>query len=163
MNVGLTTLGFRKYDVAKEQFSKVLELSPKTYDAQIGLGIANRGLKDFEAAEKAYKAAMQLDSKRGESYYNLAVLFKDFRATKQDPKESIATYQQAQGYFRQFIEKGGSPEDVKEAKEQVALIDKTIASTQKFLQNQANQPPPPKEAAPPADKPADKDAPAPKK
>jgi tetratricopeptide (TPR) repeat protein len=142
MNVGLTTLGFRKYDVAKEQFTKVLELQPKNFDAQIGLGIANRGLKDFEGAEKAYKAAMQLDSKRGESYYNLAVLFKDFRATKQDPKESIGTYRQAQGYFRQFIERGGNPEDVKEAKEQVALIDKTITSTEKFLQNQANQPPP---------------------
>jgi tetratricopeptide (TPR) repeat protein len=156
-NVGFTTLGFRKYDVAKEQFSKVIELAPKDYDAVIGLGIANRGLKDFEGAEKAYKQAMQLDSRRGDAYYNLAVLYKDFRATKQDPKESIATYQQAQSYFKQFIEKGGNADDVKEAKEQVALIDKTIASTQKFLQNQANQPPPPKEQpAPPADK-GDKD------
>ena len=38
MNVGETVLGFRKYDVAKDNFSKVLELQPKNYDAMIGLG-----------------------------------------------------------------------------------------------------------------------------
>jgi tetratricopeptide (TPR) repeat protein len=148
MNVGLTTLGFRKYDVAKEQFSKVIELAPKTYDAYIGLGVALRGLKDFEGAEAQYNAAMKLDSRRGESYYNLAVLYKDFRATKQEPEASIPTYQRAKDFFRQFIDKGGNVEDIKEAKEQVALIDKTVTQTQKFIQAMKNQPPPTPTPAP---------------
>jgi Tfp pilus assembly protein PilF len=164
MNVGLTTLGFRKYDVAKEQFTKVLELAPKNYDAMIGLGVALRGLKDFEGAEATYKKALSLDSKRGEAYYNLAVLAKDFRATKQPPQDSIATYKAAQGYFRDFISKGGSPQDMAEAKEQIALIDKTITSTQKFLEAQAKMPkqdptPPPTPPTPPAG--GDAPAPAP--
>ncbi len=140
MNVGLTTLGFRKYDVAKDQFSQVLKLDPKNYDAVIGLGVALRGLKDFDGAEQQYNAAIRLDSRRGEAYYNLAVLYKDFRATKQEPAASIPTYNKAKDYFRQFIDKGGNPSDVKEAKEQIALIDKTVAQTKKFIQSQQNQP-----------------------
>ena len=151
MNVGLTTLGFRKYDVAKEQFTKVIELSPKSYDAHIGLGAALRGLKDLDGAEAQYKKASQLEPNRGEAYYNLGVLYKDFRATKQEPAASISTYEQAKGFFRQFLDKNASAEDKAEGKEQVALIDKTIKQTQQFLKNMANQPPPPATpATPPA-------------
>jgi tetratricopeptide (TPR) repeat protein len=140
MNVGLTTLGFRKYDVAKEQFSQVIKLAPKTYDAYIGLGVALRGLKDFDGAESQYNAAAKLDGRRGEAHYNLGVLYKDFRATKQEPAASIPTYNKAKEYFREFISRGGPPDEVKEAKEQIALIDKTIAQTQRFIESQKNQP-----------------------
>ena len=152
MNVGLTTLGFRKYDTAKEQFTEVIKLSPKSYDAYIGLGVALRGLKDFDGAEAQYNAAAKLDSKRGDAFYNLGVLYKDFRATKQEPAASIGTYNKAKDYFRQFLDKGGSPSDVAEAKVQVAAIDKTVADTQRYLQNLANQPPPTPTPAPPAPK-----------
>ncbi len=147
MNVGLTTLGFRKYDTAKEQFTEVIRLAPKTYDAHIGLGVALRGLKDFDGAEAKYNDALKLDSRRGEAYYNLAVLYKDFKATKQEPEPSIPTYNKAKEYFRQFTDKGGDAADIKEAKEQMVLIDKTVAQTQKFIQamkNAPQQPPAPK-------------------
>lgn len=152
LNVGLVTLGFRKYDTAKEQFSKVLELAPKSptlmYDAYIGLGAALRGLKDLDGAEANYKKASQLDPKRGEAFYNLAVLYKDFRANKQeDLKQSQATYRQAKEFFQQFTSKKAEPEDVAEAKVQIGMIDKTIAQLDTFIKAQANQPP-----APPAPK-----------
>jgi Tfp pilus assembly protein PilF len=140
MNVGLTTLGFRNYNMAKEQFTEVTRIQPKNYDAVIGLGNALRGLNDFEGAEREFKKAMDLDRRRGEAFYNLGVLYKDFRATKQQPQESIATYNVAKNYFQEFITKGTDPKDVAEAKEQVALINKTVAQTQKFLQSMANQP-----------------------
>lgn len=155
MNVGLTTLGFRKYDTAKEQFAEIVKLQPKAYDAYIGLGVALRGLKDFDGAEAQYNAAAKLDSRRGEAYYNLAVLYKDFRATKQEPAASIGTYNKAKDYFRQFIDKATSPEDAKEAKEQIALIEKTVAQTQKYIESMKNMPqqpptPTPAPAAPAA-------------
>jgi tetratricopeptide (TPR) repeat protein len=84
INVGQVTLGFRKYDVAKEMFEKAIELAPKNYDAYIGLGIALRGLKDLDGAEAQYKKARDIDPRRGEAFYNLAVLYKDFRASKGD-------------------------------------------------------------------------------
>jgi len=149
INVGLVTLGFRKYDTAKEMFGKALELAPKNYDAYIGMGIALRGLKDLDGAEDMYKKARDIDPKRGDAYYNLAVLYKDFRASKNsDLTASIATYKQAKDFFQQFATMQGEQTDKVEAKEQVALIDKTITQIQAFMKAQANQPPPP--AAPPA-------------
>lgn len=140
MNVGLTTLGFRNYTLAKEQFQEVIKIQPKNYDAVIGLGNALRGLNDFDAAEREFKKAMDIDRQRGEAFYNLGVLYKDFRATKQPPKESLATYEIAKRYFQDFTTKQADQKDIAEAKEQVALINKTVAQTQKFLQSIANQP-----------------------
>jgi tetratricopeptide (TPR) repeat protein len=149
VNVGMVTLGFRKYDVAKEMLSKAVELSPRNYDAYIGLGIALRGLKDLDGAEAQYKKAREIDAKRGEAFYNLGVLYKDFRASKNnDLAAAIVTYKQAKEFFQQFMSAQADQADKTEAKEQIALIDKTIAQAQNFLKTQASQP---AAANPPAD------------
>ena len=134
INVGLVTLGFRKYDTAREMFSKAIELAPKSYDAYIGLGIALRGLKDLDGAEAQYKKAKELDPRRGDAYYNLAVLYKDFRSSKDD---FIGSYKQAREFFQQFLTMQGDASDKAEAKEQIAVIDKTV---QNFMKIQAAQP-----------------------
>lgn len=152
VNLGQLTLGFRKYDTAKEMFGKAIELAPTSYDAHVGLGIALRGLKDLDGAEQMYKKARDLDSKRGDAYYNLAVLYKDFRASKNaDLAASIGTYKQAKEFFQQFLGMQGEQADKTEAKEQIALIDKTITQIQGFMKAQASQPPPPAAPAAPAD------------
>jgi tetratricopeptide (TPR) repeat protein len=141
INVGLVTLGFRKYPLAKEMLSKAIELDPRNYDAYIGLGVALRGLKDLEGAEAQYKKARDLDPKRGDAYYNLGVLYKDFRASKSsDLAASIGTYKQAKELFQQFLNLQVAAADKAEAKEQIALIDKTIVQIQSFLKAQASQP-----------------------
>ena len=148
VNVGLVTLGFRKYDLAKDMLTKAIELSPKNYDAYIGLGIALRGLKDLDGAEAQYKKAKDIDPRRGDAYYNLGVLYKDFRASKNsDLTASIATYRQARDFFQQFMSMQGDAAEKAEAKEQIALIDKTVLQIQAFQKAQANQPPPPQEPA----------------
>jgi tetratricopeptide (TPR) repeat protein len=137
--------------VAKEQFSKVLELQPKNYDAMNGLGAALRGLKDLDGAEAQYKKAKDLDPKRGEAYYNLAVLYKDFRASKQeDLRKAQDIYRSAKGFFNVFMSKTGDAADKAEAKEQVAMIEKTIKQLDDFLKNA----PPAAPAAPAAPAPA---------
>jgi tetratricopeptide (TPR) repeat protein len=150
LNVGLTTVNFRKYDTAKEQFAKVLELTNnKNYDAFIGLGLALRGANDFAGAEGEYNNALKLDGTRGEAYYNLGVLFKDFKANKAgDLKESQSTVRKAKDYFNQFLSKNATGEDKAEAKEQIVLCDKYVAQIDQFLKAQAAAPPPP--ATPPA-------------
>ena len=146
INVGQLTLGFRKYDTARDMFSKAIELAPKNYDAYIGLGIALRGLKDLDGAEAQYKKAMDLDPKRGEAYYNLAILYKEFRSSKED---FVASYKKAKDYFQQFLTMQADQADKNEAKEQIAMIDKTV---QNFLK--APPPPPAAPAAAPASPPA---------
>ena len=141
MNVGQVTLGFRKYDTARDMFSKVIELSPRNYDAYIGLGVALRGLKDLDGAEAQYNKAKDLDPKRGEAYYNLAILYKEFRSSKED---FVASYKKAKDYFQQFLTMQGDQADKAEAKEQIAMIDKTV---QNFLKS------PPPQSAQPAAKP----------
>jgi tetratricopeptide (TPR) repeat protein len=149
-NVGMVTLGFRNYELAKEMLSKVVELSPKHYDAHIGLGVALRGLKDLDGAEAEYKKAKDIDPRRGDALYNLGVLYKDFRASKNsDLQASIGTYRQAKEFFQQFMTTQAEQADKTEAKEQIALIDKTIKQIESFMKAQANQPPPPPEPAAP--------------
>jgi len=141
MNVGMVTLGFRKYDLARDMLSKAIELDPKNYDAYIGLGVALRGLKDLDGAEAQYKKARDLDPKRGDAYYNLGVLYKDFRASKNsDLNAAIGIYTQAKDQFEQFLKMQISAADKAEAKEQIVLIDKTVTEARRFLKNQASQP-----------------------
>jgi tetratricopeptide (TPR) repeat protein len=141
INAGLLTLGFRKYDTAKDMFGRAVELAPKNYDAFIGLGIAQRGLSDLDGAEASYKKAQQLDPRRGEAYYNLGVLYKDFRANKQaDLKASVVVYRQAKDFFNQFLDKSGSNEEKAEARENIKDIDKVTKQLEQFMAAQAAQP-----------------------
>jgi tetratricopeptide (TPR) repeat protein len=167
INAGLLNLGFRKYDTAKELFSKAVELAPKNYDAVIGLGIAQRGLNDLDGAEASYKKAMSLDGSRGDAYYNMGVLYKDFRANKQnDPDQvqalmkSVAIYDQAKGFFQQFLGKQGSEADKKEAQENIKDCEKVSKQLTTFANQLKNQPKMP-DTPPPAPAPAP--APAPSK
>lgn len=151
MNVGLTTVNFRKYDTAKEMFAKVLELTGnKSYDAYIGLGLALRGQNDFAGSETQYNNAIKLDGNRGEAYYNLGVLYKDFKANKAgDLSASQDIDKKAKEYFNTFLSKNGSKEDKDEAKEQIILCDKLIKQIDEFKKAQANQPPAPAPAPAP--------------
>jgi tetratricopeptide (TPR) repeat protein len=154
VNAGLLTIGFRKYDVAKDLFGKAVELAPKNYDAIIGLGIAQRGMGDFDGAEASFKKAQGIDPRRGDAYYNLGVLYKGFRANKQnDPDQikalrgSINTYRQAKEFFQQFLDKQADASDIAEAKENIKDCDKVIKQLENFVVSLQNQPPPP--VAPP--------------
>ena len=161
INAGLLTLGFRKYDTAKEMFGKALEVAPKNYDATIGLGVAMRGLNDLDGAEAQYKKAMQLDPKKGDSYYNLGVLYKDFRANKQNDPDPIKalrasqnTYKQARDFFNQFADKDGDPGDKAEAKNNIADCDKLIKQLDSAITSLQNAPAPTPAPAAPAPAPA---------
>lgn len=157
INAGLLTLGFRKYDTAKEMFAAATQLAPKNYDAMIGLGVAQRGLNDLDGAEKSYKAAMAIDSSRGDAYFNLGVLYKDFRANKQnDPdqvkalRKSVEVYKQAKDFFQQFLSKSGAETDKTEAKENIKDCDKVVKQLEQFADQLAKQPPQPAPTPAPA-------------
>ena len=90
-------------------FGGLVKLRPKSYDAVIGLGIAQRGLKDLDGAEASYKRAMKLNGKKGDAYYNLGVLYYSFRANASDDlKASLAAYKKARGYYQQYLGKSGN-------------------------------------------------------
>ncbi len=161
INAGLLTLGFRKYDVAKEMFGKALEIQPKNYTATIGLGIALRGLNDLDGSEQQYKKAQQINPQRGDAYYNLGVLYKDFRATKTNDPDPIkalqasqGVYKQAREFFPQFLDKDATPADKQEAKNNISDCEKVVKQLDNAILSLKNAPPPPPTAPAPAPAPA---------
>ena len=54
-------------------------MQPKNYEAAIGLGVALRGNKKIDEAEAQYNAAQKLDSANPSSYFNLGLLYQDYK------------------------------------------------------------------------------------
>jgi tetratricopeptide (TPR) repeat protein len=135
MNAGNIVLGFRKYDVAKQQFEAVLELKPKNYDAMVGLGIAQRGMGDLEAAEASYKKAQKLNPRGGPAVYNLGLLHKDFYASRAgDENATMAEYKKAKTYFTQFLSKADvDKRDKKDAEDHIEDCDKAVSQLQEAI------------------------------
>ena len=151
MNVGNIVLGFRKYQEASQQFNAVLGRQPKNYDAIVGLGIAQRGLKQLDQAEKSYRKAADLDQTRAEAYFNLGVLYKDFRANQtQDLRAAQNYYRTAIKYFQQSSGKTSADPDIeRDARDNLSDCEKNLRSLDEAIRTQASQPAK-------ADKPADK-------
>src|SRR5262249_15176411 len=98
MNVAQIVLSSRNYDEAETQFREVLKLRKNDYAALVGLGVALRGqatvlrsagqqdkfaLK-IDDAEKSYRGAIEIDRNRPDAYYNLGLLYKDYRTNDPD-------------------------------------------------------------------------------
>jgi Flp pilus assembly protein TadD len=102
MNFGQITFSFRGYTDARQAFSRALELRPNSYDASLGLGAALRGLNEVEQSEAQYNAAIQTDANRPEAYYNLGILYHEYRGG------TIPELERAKQYYQQFVQKAGS-------------------------------------------------------
>ncbi len=109
MNFGQVTLSFRGYEDAKAAFERAVRLHPEDYDAIIGLGAALRGLEQYDAAEEQYKKAQKLQPNRPESYYNIALLYQDYK------NGTLEDFQTAKRYFEQFLAKAGGNPKYKDA------------------------------------------------
>lgn len=79
-------------------------------------------------AEASYKQALKLDNTRGAAYFNLGVLYKDFRANKAGGLAgSVKAYEKALEYFRDFQSKRDvTKDDIKEAKDNIKDLEKII-------------------------------------
>ena len=142
MNVGNIVLGFRKYEEASQQFTAVLKEEPKNYDAIVGLGIAERGQKQLDQAERSYKKASELDGRRAEAFFNLGVLYKDFRANEtQDLRAAQGHYRTAIKYFQQSQGKQtADPDLLRDSRDNISDCEKNLRSLDDAIRTQASQP-----------------------
>jgi len=97
MNLASLSLNNRDYVTAEENFKAVIKLQPKNFEASIGLGVALRGNKKIDEAEAQYNTAKGLDPSQGASYFNLGLLYQEY---KDGQKPAL---QKAQDYYRQFL------------------------------------------------------------
>lgn len=102
MNFGQLTLSFRGYQDAVRAFTQARRLQPNSYDATIGLGAAQRGLTQLDEAEATYRAAIELDAQRPEAYFNLGLLYQDFKGGQ------IPQLRQATEFYEQFTSRAGN-------------------------------------------------------
>ena len=102
MNFGEITISFRGYEDARVAFARAVELRPRDYDAHIGLGAALRGLNQAAPAQEQYEAAVAIDGNRPEAYFNLGILYQDYKSG------SIEDLNRAKRYYEQFLAKVGS-------------------------------------------------------
>ena len=150
MNVGQIVLSSRNYDDAENQFREVLAMERNNYEALIGLGIALRGQAtvaraagksgDFDAkikdAEDTYNKAMTLDRNRPDSYYNLGLLYKDYKTNSEDQSRNIAQYRRAKQYFQDYLARADKSEEkrddaqghIQDCDKYVDILTKAMAS-----------------------------------
>jgi tetratricopeptide (TPR) repeat protein len=102
MNFGQITFQFRGYADAERAFRTATTLRARNYEATLGLGSALRGLGRVEDAQAQYEAAIQIDANRAEAYYNLGLLYQDYKSG--DPGD----LNRATAYYQQFLQRAGN-------------------------------------------------------
>src|SRR3954452_3094747 len=133
MTLAALSLNNRDYLTAEENFKAVIKLQPKNFEAAIGLGVALRGNKKIDEAEAQYNAAKGLDPSQGGSYFNLGLLYQEY---KDGQKPSL---QKAQDYYRQFLgHASGTPDSLKkEAEKRIKDIDEIYVALEEAAKMQA--------------------------
>jgi Tfp pilus assembly protein PilF len=134
LNLAALSLNNRDYNTAEENFRAVIKLQPKNFEASIGLGVALRGNKKIDEAEAQYNAAKGLDPSQGGSYFNLGLLYQEY---KDGQKPSL---QKAQDYYRQFLghASGGTSDSLKkEAEKRIKDIDEIYVALEEAAKMQA--------------------------
>jgi len=86
------------YARAKGELETIVDKSPDDLEAQVALGVAARGLKDFKGAQKIWerviKRGARRDPARADAIFNLAILKSDFLEDVPGAKQMLEQYLQ---------------------------------------------------------------------
>jgi tetratricopeptide (TPR) repeat protein len=134
MNMALIAVRFRDYATAETSFKTAMKdkRMAKNIEAYLGLGVAQRGLRKFSEAEESFKKAQGMDKGDPRAIYNLAILYHEHLATREDlDLEGIKKhYTTAKGFFQQFLTAAGPRKEYAtlsgEAKSRVEQIDESF-------------------------------------
>jgi tetratricopeptide (TPR) repeat protein len=98
LNKAAVLLDAGDYARAKVELTAALDKRPDDLAAQVSLGVALRGLKDFAQARKVWervaKASGQRDTEHADALYNLAILKADFLEDIPGAKADLDQYMQ---------------------------------------------------------------------
>lgn len=130
LNLAMVSIRFRDYARAEKSLSAVVE-SPEARDltdAYLGLGVAQRGLRNYEAAERSFHEARKLNKSDPRALYNLGILYQEHIATSTEGK-AIAENEKAKDYYEKFIRTASGKHHrsaVIDARARVKTIDEYI-------------------------------------
>ena len=100
-------------------------------EAWLALGVVQRGLRDFDAAERAYQRAGEISPDDPRPAFNLGVLAQDHKvAFAEDSADWIALSNEAVGHFEAFVAKAGAAPSwqpsVATAKDRIVVARDTV-------------------------------------
>ncbi len=103
LNAALLELELRNFASAKEnlEVASGLGSGARKHEAVLALGVANRGTRDFRAAEKAYAQAHELNGADPRPLYNAGVLYQEHIAPASDG-DGVSQGTVATAYFERF-------------------------------------------------------------
>lgn len=125
LNIGAITLSARDYASAEAAFKAALDAKPgdlgQRFDATMGMGVALRGQRRIDEAEKWYAKAKEVDPRSCAVAYNLGVLNQDYKAgTEADLKK-------AESLFSEFNSCGkADAEKLKDSTRRIKDIEDTF-------------------------------------
>jgi adenylosuccinate synthase len=115
----------------------VLNLQPNNFDAALGMGVALRGQRKIDEAEKWYKKAAEIDGKNCGVAYDMGLLYQDY---KNDPNNQ--NRRQAQQFYNQYVSCAqgsgrGDKKKVEDAQRRVKDIDDEFAAIEQAKKMEA--------------------------
>ena len=128
MNIAMISLRFRDYQQAAKSINIALKdrRQKRNIETYLGLGVAQRGLRKYGEAEKAFKKAGDVKKSDPRPLYNLGILYQEHLAANSDG-DGKKENETAKGYFNKFIGKAGSNSKysaaVADAKQRITNID----------------------------------------
>ncbi len=140
LNIAMIALRFRDYATAEASLDKALRDQRHEADvtALLGLGVAQRGQRRYDDAEKTLVRAQQLDTGDPRALYNLGILYHEHIAPTRsqvvtdEAKGEVAfddePYLDARRFFERFAKTAGGryPKEVADANMRVASIDQFL-------------------------------------
>jgi len=145
MNIALIAIRFRDYGTAEESLIIAIKdpRQKKNVEAFIGLGVAQRGLRKYKEAEKAFKKAIDVGKSDPRALYNLGILYHEHIGANQEGEFSKKPYNTAKDYYKKFVSKAGGKADFKvqvdDAKARVAAIEQLFKDIDEMKKLEAEQ------------------------
>lgn len=139
LNIAMIALRFRDYATAEQSLQKALKDRQHRDDvtALLGLGVAQRGLRRYDDAEKTLVRAREVDDRDPRALYNLGILYHEHiapnRSSVADPGKGTVRfddkpYLDAKRFFERFAKaaKDRYPQEVADARQRMASIDQFL-------------------------------------
>ena len=154
LNIAMIALRFRDYATAEQSLQHALgnERHRENVVALLGLGVAQRGLRNFDAAEQTLLSAEKLDGADPRALYNLGILYHEHIAPirSQVPKQGGdegetefdgTPFRDAQAYFRRYAAKAGDryPTEAADARDRIANTDQLLEDVTVLAELEAEQ------------------------
>lgn len=142
MNIAMISIRFRDYQQAEKSLNIALKdrRQKKNVETYLGLGVAQRGLRKYKDAEKAFTKAGDVDKKDPRPLYNLGILYQEHIATASDG-DGVKENKTAKGFFTKFVSKAGGnkayADSVADAKQRVENIDQYFKDLEEMKKLQA--------------------------